>query len=560
MTRRCASFCLLLSACSNEPVEQSENDPNLSAARTAASRFLDQATFGARPPGPGVIDSVPHVAAIGIREALAEQLQAPPGEFEPTPPHPGPIDGSCEYPYDPKLDLGAQFFVAAMTAKDQLRLRTAFALHQILVVSEAGIRELPTCTSEKRDAMTRYLNILRSRAFGNYRDLLEAITVDPAMGTFLDMANNAAFDRGGNRLTPNENFARELLQLFTVGPTLLDEDGTERLDGNGNPQATYTETQVQAFARTLTGWTYFDPIGCPPKGRNNRPTYKEAMLACDDNHDSRAAVLLRYPGAVARTTAGGSARLHLREALDNVFEHPNLPPFVVKQLIQHLVTSNPSRAYVRRIVDVFKDDGTEAHRRGNLRVVIRAILLDPEAREVPLPQKFGRPRSPVDLIARVLRSLGTTMDLAQNPGDALNVRSAALGQYVPRPPTVFSYYAPDTPIPGDNPKDLVGPAFDVLDTATTAARANLMHEIFASERLNEAGVDYDLSALPEDTAGLVKWIDDHWLHGTMSNELRTTLTSALDHPAVGTGPLSGPRRRQLAFYLAALSPEFQIQR
>ena len=550
MHRAYAFIFLVILACTDAPADHSDSD--LTAARAAASRFLDQATFGARPPGPGVIDSIAHVGSVGIPAALVEQLSVAPGEFLPTPPH----VGVCDEPFDPKLDLGAQFFVAALTARDQLRLRTAFALHQILVISAGGIRELPSCNSERRDAMTRYLNVLRLQAFGNYRDLLEAITLEPAMGTFLDMANNVAFNPSGDAITPNENFARELLQLFTVGTSLLNDDGTERLDADGNPRPTYNETQVQAFARTLTGWTYPSAEGCPTIGRRNPAQYTGPMIPCNVNHDTRQARLLVYPGAIERTTPGATARLHLREALDNLFNHPNLPPFVSKQLIQHLVTSNPSRAYVRRVVEVFKDDGSSAHRRGNLRAVVKAILLDPEARPTAVTAKAGRLRAPAEMIGRVLRSFGTTLDPELNAGGALNTRSAAMGQFVTYPPSVFSYYAPDEPIPGDNPNDLVGPAFGILDTSTTAARANFMHEVVIGNRLHEAGVIYDIHTLPEDTTGIVSWIETNWLHGAMSSDLRTTLTTALDHPDVG----SAGRRRQLALYLAALSPEFQIQR
>jgi uncharacterized protein (DUF1800 family) len=428
------------------------------------------------------------------------------------------------------------------------------------VVSETGIGEdRSTCTSEKRDAMTRYLNLLRSGALGNYRDLLEAVTLEPAMGAFLNMANNVAFAADGTRITPNENFARELLQLFTIGTTLLDEGGQPLLDGNGQPLPAYTEARVQAFARTLTGWTYPSPSGCPSLGAKNPARYDGPMLACAVNHDGRDAQLLSYTGVAngGRTTDGAGPEVHLDEALDNLFYHPNLPPFVVKQLIGHLVTSNPSPAYVQRVVAVFKDDGTSAHRRGNLRAVVRAILTDAEAQATPGPTS-GRLRSPVEMISFLFRTIGTTLstDPLKNPGGKLNSYSATMGQSIPRPPSVFSYYAPGTPLPGENPDDLVAPAFGVLDTGTISIRANFVHDALIGTGLTDAGLVYDLANLPEDPAALVDWIEDTWLHGVMSPELRTSLEQALADPNSG----STLRKQQLALYLAAMSPEFQTQR
>jgi uncharacterized protein (DUF1800 family) len=542
-----------------DPAEVAD-DGVAALAQTAASRLLDQATFGARPANgvvPPPIDSVEHVMTRTVAAAVVDLLNAPAGSFAPTPPRPA---GSCDGTFDPKTDLGAQFFVAALTAPDQLRLRTAYALHQILVVSEGGIREnRDTCTSEKRDGMRRYLNVLRSRAFGSYRKLLEAVTVEPAMGAFLNMANNVAFAPDGSPITPNENFARELLQLFTIGTTLLDEGGQPLLDASGQPRPAYTEARVQAFARTLTGWTYRASTGCPTVGGKNVATYDGPMIPCAVNHDSREAQLLTYPGVVngGRTTRGESPQVHLTEALDNLFYHPNLPPFVVKQLIGHLVTSNPSPAYVRRVVAVFKDDGSAAHNRGNLREVIRAILTDPEAQARPGPTG-GRVRSPVEMISFLFRTMGTTLstDPAKNPGGKLNAYSGSMGQSIPRPPSVFSYYAPETPLPGENPNDLVGPVFDVLDTGTISVRANFVHDTLLGTALTEAGLRYDLATIPDQPAALIAWIEARWLHGAMSPELRATLTSALADTRSG----STLRKKQLALYLAAISPEFQTQR
>ena len=533
----------------------------VSPAYANAQRFLEQATFGPRPVvigQPVPTESVEHVLSVGIGAALVAQLDEPAGVFAPTPPRAAPCDGA----FPAELDPGSQFFVDTLTGEDQLRLRTTFALSQILVVSTNGIPEnRTTCSSEKRDAMVRYLNALRAGAFGSYRELLEQITLEPAMGTFLNMANNVGMGPSG-AITANENFARELLQLFTLGTYKLNDRG-ERVLVGGVPQPAYNEGDVKAFARTLTGWTYPSPSGCPTNVGGKLPArYDGPMIPCQQNHNSAKATLLVYPGAPAAgvTTDGATARKHLEEALDNVFYHPNLPPFVSKQLIQHLVTSNPSPEYVARVVDKFKDDGSTLHRRGNLRVVIRTILLDPEARNPTVLASYGRLRAPAELLTRVLRALAVAVDSTggKTPGTYLNQRSGLLGQSVPKPPSVFSYYPPDQPAPGS---DLVGPEFGLLDTNTITQRAAFLHALLHTNVFTNAGIDVGagLALVPGTPVELIDWIDQHLLHGKMSTGpagLRTTLTEALADSRSG----DANAKKRLALFLTILSPEFEIQR
>jgi uncharacterized protein (DUF1800 family) len=520
---------------------ENQSGPVAPAVTTSAQaiRFLEQATFGPKP------NRIAHVVDIGITAAIDEELNRAAGEFAPTPPHVPPTP--CDDPFPANLDLDAQFFVAAINGPDQLRLRTMFALSQILVVSASGINELKsTCNSEKRDAMQRYFNVLRAGAFGSYRTLLEKIALEPAMGNYLDMVNNVAFDRTGKQLDPNENFAREMMQLFTVGTSKLDDSGQVVLV-DGKSQPVYTAADVESFARTLTGWTYPSPTGCPGQGGTNKASYSGPMIGCSINHDSTSATLLTYRGSVSSTTAGGSPRTHLTEAIDNLFNHPNLPPFVCKQLIHHLVTSNPSRAYVTRIVNVFKNDGTG--KRGNLKAVIRAILLDAEARTPTSLVNYGRLRAPVEFITRVVRALnGVLDDSGQDPGGALNEFSKKMGQDVSRPASVFSYYQAET--------KLVGPEFAILDTYTVTRRADFLHQLLFTTSLSNKGVSVTLE-MGVSTTNLVNWIDKNLLHETMSTALRATLTNALDNIILVGNDAD---KRALAIYLASLAPEFQVQR
>ncbi|MCP3060356.1 DUF1800 domain-containing protein [Myxococcus sp. K38C18041901] len=506
-----------------------------------ALRFLEQATFGPRlahgvTPPPA--DTVEHVMAVGIRQAITEQFAAPRSTF----------DGLAT------PDLGSQFFHHAIHGQDQLRQRVAFALAQVMVVSQNGIPNIiSTPESEPRVAMASYLNLLNQRAFGDFRQLMEDVTLHPAMGTYLDLANNKAFKPNGQPISPNENYARELLQLFTLGLHRLQENG-EPVLVSGEKVPVYTEAQVQAFAHTLSGWTYAAPA-CPAIGRSNPATYAAPMMPCDVNHDSTSRELLRG----VWTTPGASARRHLKEALDNIFQDPNLPPFICKQLIQHLVSSNPSPEYVQAVVDVFKDNGSGE--RGDLRAVIRRILQHDEARGAQPPAsqlaRFGHLRPPALYVTALVRGLNGTLDTqggTQDPGSLLSDWSQTLGQHVPRPPSVFSYYPPNAPAPGGG--GLLGPEFAILDTATATARANVTHDLLFRASTATKGVLVDLAILPPVSADLVQWLHRNWLHGAMSPDLQQVILNAISHPDAG----DLTRRKKLAVYLTSLSPEFQIQR
>lgn len=518
-------------------------DSNETPSEANSIRFLEQSSFGpklSRTVGTAPAGTVEHVMAVGIPAVLDEQFQLSPSHF----------DGTTG-----TTTLDSQFFVAATTGQDQLRQRVAFALSQILVASELGIPNAnSTPEVDSKPALAGYLNLLSDNAFGNFRDLLEAVTTSPAMGRYLDMVNNRAFDTAGRSIEPNENYAREMLQLFTLGLHKLNLNGTLKLDENGNPIPAYTEAQIQAFAHTLSGWT-FRAATCPAQGRSNAVNYAEPMMACKDNHDSSSRELLR--GFV--TTAGATPQQHLLQALNNVFSDPNVPPFISKQLIQHLVTSNPSPAYVGRVATVFKDDGTGT--RGNLAAVVRAILTDAEARGAKAPTaqaaKFGHLRSPALFITSMVRWLDATLDTqTKNPGARMAAWSRGMNQWVSHSPSVFSYYPPNAPLPVSNTDALVGPEFAILDTATVTARANFVHELLFTNVSANGGITIDYSLLPAASTDLVAYLGRYWLHGTMSPELEQTLLTALSNPAAG----ATARKQKLALYVLSLSPSYQVQR
>jgi uncharacterized protein (DUF1800 family) len=507
-------------------------------------RYLEQSTFGPTAAGAA------HVMSVGITGAITEELSRPASLYVTAWPD----------AVTPPLDLGAQFFQIALTQPDQLRQRVAFALSQILVVSLSTFTGL---TDKGFAAEGTYLNTLGVDALGNYRSILRDISVNPAMGRYLDMVNNNAFTALGAAAPPNENYARELLQLFTVGLDTLDDNGNVVIDPNtGKPMPTYTQDEVENLSHVLTGWTY-GHLACPLKGKtrvltNNTPmatillAYSTPMIPCDVNHDPTPQTFLG--GGTTETLKAGYTSLanqNLDEALDVIFNHANLPPFICKQLIQHLVTSNPSPAYVGRVVAVFKSDGTPQKTRGNMAAVVRAILEDTEARG-PVPPfaqqaSFGHLRSPALFLTNTLRWTNATVTNFTK----INAYSSVMGQNVPAPPTVFSYYPPSAALPGS--ATLLGPEFAINNTSTMFNRANFLDALLFTG--NVTGTTLNLATIPSDTNGLLDWLNNYMLHGTMSNQLKSIVLDAITDPTLPAG-----KAQQLGLYLVAVSPEFQIER
>ncbi|MBK8254534.1 MAG: DUF1800 family protein [Polyangiaceae bacterium] len=574
------ALCLGIAACQS-PNTQGEADiesEELGEAQQAVEtltdpseensiRFLEQATFGPRlqwaaatPP----TDSVEQVVDVGITASITALFSGTNT----------PFDGTSA-----SQSLDAQFFVQAIDHPDQLRQRVAFALSQIVVVSLNG---LPTGTTgscvgtpaecQPKEAMADYLNYLKTHSLGNYKNLLSAVTKSPAMGRYLDMVNNRAFDTAGAPIEPNENFARELLQLFSLGTHMLNDDGTYKLSG-GNRIPAYTEDHVKAFARALSGWTYAKVGGtgdlaldCPTVGKSNTLNYTQDMIGCAINHDSSSQTLLTVdhdnnsttPEQPEVTTAGGTPLQHLNQSINNIFKHSNVPPFICKQLIQHLVTSNPTPAYVGRVVAKFKNNGSGV--RGDMKTVIRAILEDNEARgATPIPSQlssYGHLRSPVLHVTNLVRWLDGHMDLTggKNPGAKLAAATVAMSQSVTRPPSVFSFYPPTAPLPGQAP--LLGPEFAIFNAATSTTRANVTYDMLFTAGYTNAGVTLNVGVLPTTPDDLVTWLARYPLHGSASSDLQVKIYETITDPWA-TNTL---RKQRMAMMLAALSPEFSIQR
>lgn len=540
--RRCGSlglgaFCVafLISAGSAAPQAVSSYSDWKHHPHTAAdaARFLEYSTWG---PNAQLIEDLQRY---GYDRFLEDQFSAPVSSYPTLPLYPATVPTDCDtvcrrdnYTMYP---LQTRFYTNALYGPDQLRQRVAFALHQILVVSGVDI------TQPSR--MAPYLQILDRNAFGNYRDLLWEITLNPAMGNYLDIAGNSAAN-------PNENYAREILQLFSIGLNELNQDGTPVLDRNGQPIPAYDQGIVNAFARVFTGWNFARP---PVTGVAN---YIDPMIATQLRHDIKPKTLLQGVTLPGNRTAAQD----LSDAIDNIFTHPNVGPFIGKQLIQHLVTSNPSPGYVQRVASVFANNGLGI--RGDMKAVIRAILLDDEAYANPAPEAGkGHLRHPVLFITSLLRAFNARSadGLALSDG-YLNPQNVNMGMDLFRPPSVFSYFSPSTGVPGSS---LRGPEFGLLNTSTAIRRANFVNTMVFSRigvsANSPTGTSLDFSAirtLADNPAQMTLTLNTLLMSGRMTQPMVDAITAAVQ-AVPATNPL---RRVQTAVYLIATSAQYQVSR
>ncbi len=484
----------------------------LSAA--AAARFLEQSTWGVNP------SSLSHVQAVGMQAFLNEQFAAPISTY--------PAPGSD----DDMSFVQKRLFTNALTGQDQLRQRVAWGLSQIMVVSAVKVNN--------PSAFVLWQNMFQNDAFGNFSTLLTDVTLSPVMGNYLDMVNN---DKPGNGVDPNENYAREVMQLFSIGLDQLNPDGTLQLDSSGNPIPTYDQDTIEGFSHTFTGWTYPTKPGATAKFRNPE-YYGGPMIPFDSHHDTGSKLLLNG----VTLPAGGTTQDDLTAALQNIFNHPNVGPFISKQLIQRLVTSNPSPEYVGRVAAVFADNGSGV--RGDLKAVVTAILLDPEARRGDDPTQAqpsdGKLKEPVLFITNLLRAMNGVSD-----GAALSDRAADMKQPPFFSPTVFNFYHPDHVIDGAS---LLGPEFEIFDTSTDISRINFVNSLVYGQVSSTTTVDISgyvpLAANPDQ---LVTAVAAVMLHGQISDAMRSTLVSTL------SGISDNTRRTKAAFYLMGSSSQFQVE-
>ncbi|HKX46060.1 MAG TPA: DUF1800 domain-containing protein, partial [Planctomycetota bacterium] len=437
------------------------------ATDAEAARFLIQATFGA---------NAPEIA--GLRYAGYAAW------FD----HQRALPASLELPYLQKLDADGKdvyqnqrqeiWWHRAVKAPDQLRQRLAFALSELFVVSDNSGN-----LADEPFGLASYYDVLATHALGNYRELLEAVTLHPAMGRYLSMLKNEKPNPAQN-LRPDENYAREVMQLFTIGLVELAPDGTPLVDGFGDPLPTYDQTDVEELARVLTGWNYAGATSWKWPQSNWKP-----MEPWESYHDQDAKTIV----GGAFVPAGQGAVADLEQALDVLFQHPNTGPFVATRLIQRLVTSNPTPGYVARVAAVFADDGTGE--RGDLFEVARAILEDAEAREghLSMPSTFGKLKEPLLRQSALWRAFRAAP--AVGPYEDWNPQSA-FGQAALRAPSVFNFFQPSYSPPGAlGDAGLLGPEFQITTHTFVTATTNRLYDRIFFAWPGYSGLDPDTIAL-----------------------------------------------------------------
>lgn len=529
----------------------STNPPAVAPTRGEAARFLTQATFG---PSPADVD---RVVAIGYAAWLDEQFQSTASTHLPA----VPAFGDTITPqFVGQFPVLSSFWTKAAIAPDQLRQRTMYSLSQLYVISmvDNNVMSYP-------QGIATYMDMLGRDAFGNFRQLLEDVTLSPMMGLYLSHLGNQKEDAATGRV-PDENFAREVMQLLTIGLVELNADGTVKLDSRREPIETYSNDDVIGLARVFTGWSWSSPVKDEASFQSNR-----GLLVTDDRalkpmepypqfHSTSPKVFLGKS-----IPAGTSAQESLKQALDHLFNHPNVGPFIGKQLIQRLVTSNPSPAYVGRVSAAFNDNGQGV--RGDMRAVWRAILLDPEARDAAKlndPQ-FGKLREPVLRLSAWIRAFNVKSTSGNYNVFFTDDPSSGIGQAPFRSPSVFNFYRPGyvPPNTGAAAAGLVAPEMQITSETSASSYINFVESMAV---LGGAGFLLDLTAdyqaeraIADDADALINRMDERLTYGQMS-----TGTKALAREAIASVPLATfdarGNRVRLALLFTLSSPDFIVQR
>ncbi|MBL8297298.1 MAG: DUF1800 domain-containing protein [Rhodanobacteraceae bacterium] len=507
-----------------------------------AARFLTQATFG-----PNEAD-IARVRQIGMSAWIDEQMSTV--AMTAARPHMQAVaaamtaDGES-IGHDQRV---SRWLHTAVTAPDQLRQRTAWALSQIFVVSDASnvlVNEVVN--------MSEYWDLLARNSFGFYSTLLSQVTYSPTMGKYLSHFRNRKAAAGRQ---PDENYAREVMQLFSIGLVERNLDYSPLLQ-NGQPIPTYDQNVISNYAKLFTGFAY-NNAGSNLFGGTN--TYLP-MSCVATEHDTTAKVLV----GGATLPAGQTCEADLRDGLGLLVAHPNTAPFMARHLIQRFTTSNPSPQYITRVAQKFIDNGD--NERGDLAAVIKQILLDPEARAVNPPATFGKVREPLLRLTAVLRAWNFQLPAATQYGEIKMGLNAVTTSYAQRPmgaPTVFNFYEPDYQPPGPMAAaGLYAPEMQIINEGTSFSISNnLAYYTFRdyvgmpnppADRPLINLAEFNTLTTPEQLIGLV---DRRMFYGQMTATMRSTLTTLLN----SMGNATTTEKARSLLLISAMSPEFATQR
>lgn len=559
------------SAASN-PVAAAAPAPN-PPTENEASRFLTQATYGATDA------EIASVMAKGYAGWIDDQIATAPS--------------AKQMPYlvmrnkqggDGMESLGEAFLRQAAMGPDQLRLRMTFALSHIFVISgvdgQVGYRSAP---------MAGYWDTLHASALGNFRTLLETVSMHPEMGLYL----SSWLSDKGNAQTgqqPDENFAREIMQLMTIGIYKLNPDGSRQLDGSGNPIAAYSHDDVAGLAKVFTGYYFYSP-------NPNEQTWGNYCFGCLPIFDFDILPMSAYPNhhsTLEKTFLGTTIPASttpdpagdLKIALDTLFNHPNTGPFIARRLIKQFVTSNPSPAYIKRVAAVFADNGSGT--RGDLAAVIKAILLDREARDAAFIQDptFGKLREPMLRLTGWMRAFEaiSQTQVKNGPDGAgyLTHRLDSNDRFSQQPlfaPSVFDFWRADFSPPNSllSAQGLEAPEFQIVDELSLTGYMNtiggVVRDGVGPTPLNAKYADIHTeypkeTALATDEVKLVARVNKMLMAGQMSDALRQNLVTAVKQVDIADGSSvtadqineALKLRVHVAVYLTMISPEYLAQR
>jgi uncharacterized protein (DUF1800 family) len=590
-----ATLLAVLAACGGGSGSGAADGPTSSPAAAgpsnaplAASRFLTQATYGP------TSAEITRLQTMSYAAWIDEQF-AKPQSYHRLYMNQAAADLAATGGTISQTNLFDSYWSQAIAADDQLRQRAAFALSQIFVVSFTDT----TLRSQPR-GVSSYYDTLAENAFGNFRDLLEAVALHPMMGVYLSHLKNQKEDLATGRV-PDLNFAREITQLFTIGQYKLNTDGTVVTGSDGKAVSAYVSADLEGLSQVFTGWSWY--AGSVNTDRTNRrffgndanlerdwrPMQDYNQFAANTNFHSIGAKNFLGVTIPVQTLTTADTRGDLKIALDTLFNHPNVGPFIGKQLIQRLVTSNPSPAYVARVTAAFNDNG--AGKRGDMKAVWKAILLDAEARNVSTAASTGKVREPVIRLANFMRAFNAKSTSGRFMGIGNTDDPATrLNQTVMFAPTVFNFYRPGY-VPSSKPiadAGLVAPEFQIVHDVSVAGYMNYMRSIVTVDTNRDIQQDYSAEiALADKPDQLVERMNLLLFAGTLPDALRAQLVAAVTsraipapvYPAV-PAPASGASapaptgtptnqatidtakrdRVYLAVFLSMASPDYLIQK
>ncbi len=543
------------------------NGHGLQAERMAASRFLAQASMG------GTLEDIDHVLDIGFEAWIDEQMELPQSQYL------DQMTAIWDVIYNAYIGIGFNpdeiygpwaltfnyaWWTNTIKNDDQLRQRIAYALSQILVIS------INSDLQDHGEGLSSFYDILMKHSFGNYRDLLLEVTLNPNMGYYLSHFNNPRAIPEEN-IHPDENYAREIMQLFTIGLYELNNDGSRKLDAEGNFIPTYNNDDIKEFAKVFTGlgpggieewidWTNEPYFGLGFYGTDR--TVQMEMY--DEFHEPGPKTLLNG----YTIPADQDPIKDIEDAIDHLFNHPNVGPFISRQLIQRLVKSNPSAGYIERVANVFNND--QNGERGNLGSVIRAILLDVEARSCDwfLDESNGKMKEPVLRFSNFNRAIELDIPSGNYWVNGFSFLEDT-EQMTLAAPTVFNFYLPDhQPVGGLSDNDMLAPEFNLHNTRTAIGYINQVNQWIVwgapwwtwEDEIGEVtpGVVFepyaDMAMQPEE---MINFLDIVFTHGQMTDDTRNIIRQAIE-PLQWDEPDVYMYKFMLAGYLTLISPDFVI--